>query len=178
MKVSVMALYLGLLLSSSCQNTKSDRQTQTNQKVDTNTVSKDVLISDIENTANTKIDTVSSLHFLDKMKNKKGLIDSDYVSIHNFLITNNDESKSEEMGYTLFEYLKKSKANNLSFSTYLIKRGKKYQEDLLERLVKVMCIDIGEENYSYENFIKDFGLFKNSVAAKKALKDCMGNDVK
>ena len=40
-----------------------------------------------------------------------------------------------------------------------------------------MCIDLGEENYLYENFVNDFELFKNNISAKKAFKACMDNQV-
>ena len=114
---------------------------------------------------------------LSRMNNQKELIDADYNTIIDFLLTNNNESNSEEVGYAIFEYLKKNKYGNVGFALQLNKKEKSLKDTLLSRLVQIMCIDLGEEDYTYEVFINDFELFKNSASAKKAFKDCMRNQV-
>jgi len=107
-------------------------------------------------------------------KNNK-LTKYDYDCICDFLSNNSDESKSEELGYILFEYLKNKPLNNSAFLSYLSKKGTSQKEKFLTALIQIMCIDIGEENYSYGTFVKDFDIFNNSSSAKKAFNECMGN---
>ena len=110
-----------------------------------------------------------------KVQKHKELTKSDYDSICDFLSNNNDESKSEEMGYVLFEYLKNKPLNNRAFLSYLSRKENSQKEKFLTALIQIMCIDIGEENYSYDIFIKDFDMFSNSSSAKKAFNECMSN---
>ena len=112
-----------------------------------------------------------------RMRDKKELAEGYYITLADFLLKNTDESKSEEVGYALFEYLQKNKSNNNSFRQYLSKKEKTYRDSIMEKLVQIMCIDLGEENYLYESFVNDFELFKNSISAKKTFKACMDNQV-
>ena len=110
-----------------------------------------------------------------KMQKNNKLTTLDYDCICDFLSNNSDESKSEEPGYILFEYLKNKPLNNSAFLSYLSKKGTSQKEKLLTALIQIMCIDIGEENYSYGAFVKDFDMFSNSTSAKKAFNECMSN---
>jgi hypothetical protein len=103
-----------------------------------------------------------------KMQKNNKLTTSDYNCICDFLLNNNDESKSEELGYILFEYLRNKPLNNSAFLSYLSKKETTQKEKFLTALIQIMCIDIGEEDYSYGTFIKDFNMFSNSPSAKKS----------
>lgn len=179
MKINICVMCFGLLLSTSCQN--EDNSKQATKALDTVPVqNKEVMQPDNknENVSEKKgTATAGILSIENKMRDKKKLGEADYIGIDNFLKNNADESSSEEFGYTLFEYLKKNKSNNISFLNFIIRKKREDQNIFLHKLIKVMCIDIGEENYSYENFIKDFELFNNNESAKKSLKDCTGNDI-
>ncbi len=110
-----------------------------------------------------------------KMQKNNKLTTLDYDCICDFLSNNRDESKSEELGYLLFEYLKNKPLNDRAFLSYLSKKGTSQKEKFLTALIQIMCIDIGEENYSYGTFVKDFEMFGNSSSAKKAFNECMSN---
>jgi hypothetical protein len=110
-----------------------------------------------------------------KMQKQEKLTKSDYDCICNYLLNDNDESESEGIGYSLFEYLKGNYSNNNNFISYLNEKEVSYKEKVQSALVEIMCIDIGYENYSYDAFIKNFGVFKNSDSAKKTFKECMSN---
>lgn len=112
-----------------------------------------------------------------RMRGKKELSEGDYITLDDFLLKNTDEAKSEEVGYVLFEHLRKNKSKNNSFLQHLSKKEKVFRDTILKELIQIMCIDLGEENYLYENFVNDFELFKNSISAKKAFKACMENQV-
>ena len=146
--------------------------------------SKKVVSTDFVKKQNTNVKTLAikqSLRAVDisavsvKMQKYKELTKSDYDCICDFLLNNNDESKSEEMGYILFEYLKNKPLNNRAFLSYLSRKENSQKEKFLTVLIQIMCIDIGEENYSYDTFIKDFDMFSNSSSAKKAFNECMSN---
>lgn len=135
----------------------------------------------VQNNTENKAETVSQqLHFgiaevSAKLQKQEELTEVDYNCICNFLFNNRDESMSEEIGYQLFEYLKGNKLNNNNLLIYLDKKDSALKEKVLKSLIEVMCIDIGEENYSYEIFIKDFAVFTDSVSAKIAFYECMSN---
>jgi hypothetical protein len=135
----------------------------------------------VQNSTERKKDTVSQqLHpniweVSEKMEKQEKSTTSDYDCICDFLLNNNDESKSEELGYILFEYLKNKPLNNSAFLSYLSKKETYQKEKFLTALIQIMCIDIGEENYSYGAFVKDFDMFSNSTSAKKAFNECMSN---
>ena len=146
--------------------------------------SKKVVSTDFVKKQNTNVKTVAikqSPRAVDisavsvKMQKYKELTKSDYDCICDFLLNNNDESKSEEIGYILFEYLKNKPLNNRAFLSYLSRKENSQKEKFLTALIQIMCIDIGEENYSYDTFIKDFNMFSNSSSAKKAFNECMSN---
>jgi hypothetical protein len=77
-----------------------------------------------------------------KMQKNSKLTTSDYDCICDFLLNNNDESKSEELGYILFEYLKNKPLNNSAFLSYLSKKETSQKEKFLTALIQIMCIDI------------------------------------
>lgn len=110
-----------------------------------------------------------------KMQKQKKLTEADYICICNFLLNNKDESQSEEIGYCLFEYLKGKELNNSAFISFLNKKDISFKEKVECALVQIMCIDIGEDNYSYNKFIEDFSMFKNSPFAMKVFNECMSN---
>ena len=115
------------------------------------------------------------LELYKRMQKHEKLTNTDYDFICDFLENNTDESLSEGMGYELFEYLKGNLSNNNAFVSYLNEKDVSFKEKVQKALVQIMCIDIGEGNYSYDTFVKDFDMFKNSVSAKNAFKECMSN---
>ena len=115
------------------------------------------------------------IRLYEKMEKMEKLTDPDYDYICDFLLNNRDESLTEGMGYYLFKYLKNNQINNSAFESYLNGKEVPYRKKINRALVQVMCIDIGEGNYTYRTFIKDFSMFKNSVAAKNAFYECLKN---
>jgi len=111
----------------------------------------------------------------EKMGKMEKLTDPDYDYICDFLLNNRDESLTEGMGYYLFKYLKNNQINNSAFESYLNGKEVPYRKKINRALVQVMCIDIGEGNYTYSTFIKDFSMLKNSVSAKNAFYECLKN---
>lgn len=157
----------------SCENKNKNKYVPVNSKP-IKIESIPIKIDDEEKVTNSKsimdISEISS-----KMQKQEKLTEVDYAYICNFLFNNNDESISEEIGYRLFEHLQKKQLNNDSFASYLDSKEISFKEKVLDELIKIMCIDIGEENYTYDTFIKDFDLFKQSASSKKAFNECMNN---
>lgn len=113
----------------------------------------------------------------EKMKYKAILNEVDYDMIGKFLTQNKDESLSEGVGYSLFEYLNGNASANEGYASYLNKKENAHKEKILEKLIRIMCIDLGEDNYTQDKLIHDFPLFKESKAAEAALKTCMANRI-
>lgn len=119
--------------------------------------------------------TVDIWEVSEKMSKQEKLKEADYDCICNFLLKEESVEGGEGIGYRLFEYLKNKPLNNRAFVSYLSRKEDSQKEKFLTALIQIMCIDIGEENYSYDTFIKDFNMFSNSSSAKKAFNECMSN---
>jgi hypothetical protein len=134
-----------------------------------------------------KKDTVSKQSHFDifavsaKMEKQEKLTETDYSCICDFLFDIFDKGKNieggEGIGYCIFEYFKNNPSNNISFMLYLNNKDTSFQDKIQKWLVQIMCIDISEENYTYDTFVKDFDMFQNSVSAKNAFNDCIENQV-
>ena len=113
------------------------------------------------------------------MYKQEKLTETDYTILCNIL-PNADASLAESIGGLLFRYLKNKQIHNTSFLSYLDKKEVLYKEKILYEMVFIMCLDIQDEKYlnekySYDMFITDFDMFKNSVSAKEAFDRCTGN---
>jgi hypothetical protein len=170
--MNIYYFLISIALISSCQNKVNKSISSKLSDTTSITYERNLSYSDKKNT---KIEMFDISTVLEKMRIQKELLHTDYESINNFVLLNIDESKSEEFGYTFYEYFRKNKRNNKSFIDFLNKQEKNYQETLLLGLINIMCLDLGEENYNYNRLIKDFEFFKNSKSVKNALNDCIGN---
>lgn len=178
MKKKIFAICQILLCYNVACNTDSNKVSS--NLSDTMIVSSTHSVDSNKNIINKKAELSDKLDIsivVSRMHDKKELSEGDYITLYDFLLKNTDESKSEEVGYTLFEYLRKNKSKNNSFLQHLSKKEKAFKDTIMKELIQIMCIDLGEENYLYENFVNDFELFKNSISAKKAFKACMDNQV-
>lgn len=112
---------------------------------------------------------------LKKMGKDIDVSEADYVYISNFLLKNVDESFSEEIGFTLFEYLKGNGNRNKIFASVFKTKDITYKNKVLKALIQVMCIDLGEEKYTYVKLLKDFSIFEGSSSVKTAFDTCLSN---
>ena len=136
-------------------------------------------------TNNNKIDTSKTIlepqndidifSVLGKMGQKQGLIKNDYLLLSKYFLDNNssDESLSEGIGNTLYEYFKKNETENSRFKDYLNKSKNKLQ--VLDALVEIMCVDLGDDNYNTKQLQDDFPIFKGEAKALKSFEQCIAN---
>ena len=122
-----------------------------------------------------KNNSISSI--LLKMKKQSNLSNSDYSTICNFILTNHNESLSEEVGYNLYSYLKGIKIRNNNFRSFLQTKDSAFKARVLVALVEIMCIELGEDHNKYEKIISDFSILKGNNSALKALKFCINNQL-
>lgn len=116
------------------------------------------------------------IEVLNKLDSREKLSNNDYTIICTYLTNNhNDESLSEGFGYSIFTYLERNVTFNTDLSRYLSQYQKAYQDSVKFNLVKSMCIDIGEANYNYNQFVADFPIFTDCNAAQAAFNQCMEN---
>jgi len=114
--------------------------------------------------------------FKEKLRNKVSLDSIDYEGLVNFLNKNNDESESEEVGYLLYQFLNGNEQYNRSFEKFLSTKDVSIRDSILSSLIKILCLDLGEDNYTYQRLIKDFPLFKGNDASKSEFKNCMDSE--
>jgi hypothetical protein len=114
--------------------------------------------------------------FKDKLRDKVSLDSSAYEELVSFLNTNNDESQSEEVGYLLYQFFKGNEEYNQSFERFLSKKQNSMRDSILSALIQIMCLDLGEDNYTYQRLIKDFPVFKNSEVVKSEFENCVDSE--
>ena len=172
----IILINILLLLVMSCENSNKNQPSSSAAVSASDQAGKD---SGVKSTVTQKVFPKSTniTMVVSKMENHVQLNDVDYNIINGFLSGNKDESTSEGVGYTLFEYLKGNKPANEGYDSFLNKKGSAYKEKILEKLIQIMCVDLGDEKYTYEKLTSDFSLFKESNAAQKALKTGMDNKV-
>lgn len=114
---------------------------------------------------------------MSKLESKSALKNNDYKHLCHLLLNDSgsDESFREGFGYLIFQYFRYNSQNNLSLGTYLDKKSEIDRERILGEMTFCMCIDIGEEGYNYEQFVKDFEVFENSASAKESFDRCIAN---
>jgi hypothetical protein len=112
---------------------------------------------------------------IDKVENNEDLNNYEYSVLFDSLFVNNDESLSEQNGYLMFNYLKENINRGKNVSTFLLSKSKCDRDLILSKRVRLMCIDILDENYNYNRFIKEFKLFNKIKKAEIAFKDCLKN---
>lgn len=111
-----------------------------------------------------------------KIEDNKDLSSSEYISLVSILYQQVwDESSSENAGYLLFEYFRGNAQRCNMFSRAL--NNNKYRGEILDNLIRIMCIDLTDEQYTYEKLIKDFTFFKGLKEVKQVFTECISNDV-
>jgi hypothetical protein len=97
-----------------------------------------------------------------KMDQHSILDNADYIIIDRYLLNNHDESSSEGIGMSMYNYLKGNKPANEGYRYFLNNKGNAFKEKILPKLIALMCIDIADDKYTHEKLISDFSLFKES----------------
>ena len=117
-----------------------------------------------------KLDWVTGLTFIEeiakKMSRQDRLNDEDFLILEKYLMYAKDETFAEEVGYNMFNYLKKNEQHNEQFLNYLKKEGRPREDSIVQRMLQIMWIDIGEEYEEFNKCAHDFPLFKNYGVAK------------
>jgi len=118
---------------------------------------------------------INLITLLNKIEDKSEFKEADLEYLCNLLLDNEDESLAESIGGLIFELLKKNSVNNDFFNAYLDKNRAAEKNRILAKMASLMCIELALEEYSYERFVKDFKIFKNSVPAKASFDKCIAN---
>lgn len=169
MKKSVIILSASIAIIS-CNNGKNEK-TEITKEI--NQKSEIVDISFSKNEDNTKVNLL-----FEKISNKKSLNIEEYSSLSTYIFKNKDESISENIGYLLFQYFQNNNKLSKEFVSFLKTKTDDYKEMLLSVMIQLMCIDLSEENYTYEKLITDFRFFDKEVIAKKIFDECINNVVR
>ena len=170
---------LMLLLLPSCSRVQ--HQTSLSSSEPTDSICTSFYVEDteenIESTSHlkyyedTSVEARTLLNVMGKMRKKDILYANDYQTICTSLF--GQFGFAEGFGYELFQYFQKDILHNEEFAHYLNGKTTSYKDSVLVELVGSLCIDLGLEEYSYEDFVKDFPLFKDNVACKRKFEDCM-----
>lgn len=114
----------------------------------------------------------------EKVSNKKSLNTKEYNSLSAYILKNNDESISENIGYLLFQYFQNDNKLSKEFVAFLKTKTDNDKERLLSAMIQLMCIDLSEENYTYEKLITDFKFYDQEVEIKKVFDECINISIK
>lgn len=174
-------LFFALWMIISCNKLK-DESFEAKEQTYNESAVKDTFINNVKSNDKTKninndSDDSAIDNLLKKIKGRESLNSEEYAIISKYALENNDEAASEEIGYLLFQYFRNDKKKNDEFILFLGKEPKAYQIELLNKLVELMCIDFGEEKYTYERLVIDFQFFDKQVTTKAVFNACMENQV-
>lgn len=122
-----------------------------------------------------KINQVSFTEIISKVENNKDLTDKEYAVLLDSIFVETDEAQSEQNGYLMFTYLIDNSKRCDKVSTQLLSKSQVDRDKILTDLVALMCIDILDEDYDYNGFIKRFKLFDNNKKAEIAFNECLEN---
>lgn len=126
----------------------------------------------------------------EKMEKKEINIDSILVKIENMYLLSDteydylfdyfkksDESISEGLGYSLYEYFYKNESTNESLINYLKQKKVDDKEENVIFLLKVMCLEIVLNEYKdYSQLLEDFLFLDNNPTYKKIFEECLENN--
>ena len=157
----------------SCNNNPEPQPVNSGTKKVPAETTKDTTVNETAAPTSTK---EKEIFIISKKMDDHAVLDSaDYNVIDSYL-SDHDEDGSEGVGYSLHNYFKGNKPANEGYLIFLNNKGTAFREKVLSELIAIMCIDLAEDKYTYQGLVSDFGLFKESKAAEKALKTCMDNN--
>lgn len=114
-----------------------------------------------------------------KIYKKEKLTIGDYDCICDYLLNVFCKEKNidgrEGIGYSIYQYFQNNQPHNSSFYLYLENQGTYSTDEIFEYLIYAMSIDICDEYKSFDEFVRDFGMFKNSVSARNTFEVCIQN---
>lgn len=172
MKKKIIILLVSILIIS-CNNGKNEKA-----KITEETHQKSGSIDTIVSTSIDSDEDSKEVNLLfEKISNKKSLNTKEYSSLSAYILKNNDASISENIGYLLFQYFQNNNKLSKEFATFLKTKTDDDKERLLSAMIQLMCIDLSEENYTYEKLIADFRFYDREAIAKKRFNECINSIV-
>jgi len=168
----IVFFFLASLIILGCETYKNKTSTKPDitRAEDTNLVHYDEIGNELSDS------TQKSELFKEKLRNKVSLDSIDYEGLVSFLNSNNDESQSEEVGYLLYQFLNGNEQYNRSFKNFLSTKKASIRDSILVSLIQILCLDLGEDNYTYQRLIKDFPIFRGNDVSKSEFKNCMDSE--
>jgi hypothetical protein len=114
----------------------------------------------------------------DKFFNDKKPSIKYYALFCNFcLYENKDESLSEEFSLYTFELFKKDKTKSEILIKYIYQLKEKERDTILSSVIKLMCLDLGDNEYNIEKFNTDFKSLSKNKEVQKTVKKCLDDVV-
>lgn len=143
---------------------------------------KDILQQNYNQIDSLLIDENKEMSLLDSLfykLNNEIILNKNEVDSLFFFISHDmfDEAQAESIGIHMYENLRPKRLNYQIMSNCLAELSFSERELLLKIFIQLMCIDIGEDKYVFDEFINDYPLFKGSKSAKEAFLNCIDNQV-
>ena len=127
------------------------------------------------NSVQSEMTSLSIEEITKKMSRQDRLNDEDFLIMEKYLMYAKDETFAEEVGYDMFNYLKKNEQHNEQFLNYLKKGGRSRGDSIVQRMLQIMWIEIGEEYEEFDKFAHDFPLFLKNGVAKDSFNKLLDN---
>ena len=174
----IVLLFLILFFLNSCKDekTKKDNLKFKNQNVVENKEQENVFLivyDSIKKTKSKSFEILTDNFFNNKKPNIKY-----YALFCNFCLNNNkDESLSEEFSLNTFELFKNNKTKSDILIKYIYQLKEKERDTILTSIVKLMCLDLGDNEYNIERFNADFKALSKNIEVQKTVKKCLDDVV-
>lgn len=97
-----------------------------------------------------------------------------YALFCNFcLCDNKNESLSEGFALNTFELFKNNKAKSNILLKYIYQLNAEERDAILTSIIKLMCLDLGDNEYNIERFNADFKVLSKNIEVQKTAKKCL-----
>jgi len=159
MNSNKLIIFLTSIVLLSCSNQNNNKNVvDRKEAIDSYSYNKDSANIAIKKKTTIKIDSVH--YILEKLDKGHDFSSQDYIYLLKLIKTNTDESLSEGLGYSLFNFLKDNKSRNSRMKIIIDSTESKQNESFLTNLIDLMSIDLCDDNnYSSEDLIKHFPIF-------------------
>lgn len=101
-----------------------------------------------------------------------------YALFCSFCIHNKeDESLSEEYSLKTFELFKNNKIKSEKLIKNIYKLNKNDRDAILASIIRLMCLDLGDNEYNLEKFNTDFTTLSKNSKVQETVKKCLDDVV-
>lgn len=100
-----------------------------------------------------------------------------YALYSSYSINYSDESMNENISLYTYEMFTEDKNKSNILLGYIKKLPKSVEDKITVSIVNMMCLDLGDNQYTFDKFLVDFEKLAQNLKARETAKNCIDNYV-